>query len=255
MLEQTLCATRPATEQWIKFATWLIDSLFNPVIVILAVLLLFGVLWLLIPHYRRWLTRIAAGLVIGYLLLLSPPAVAISNRLLLGFVPGDSGQPADAIVVLGRGVGLRQSRADVAAQLWHTNRAPLVFISGRYDAPPIAEMVAQQGVPTTAISGESCSATTEENARFTTELLKPRQVNRIVLVTDSPHLLRSMLTCRSLGFEVIPHASPLPQLEPTQKAFLVFREYFGIVAYGLRGRFLARDLPPSGAVSALPLEG
>lgn len=250
-----MCPSRLPTEQWIRLVTWLIGGLFNPVAVILFVLVLFGALWLLIPRYRRWLTRIATGLVIVYLLLLSPPAVAISNRLLLSFVPTDSGQPADAIVVLGRGAGLRQSRADVAAQLWHDHRAPLVFISGRYDAPPIAEMVAQQGVPSTAIAGEPCSGTTEENARFTTELLKPRQAKRIVLVTDPPHLLRSRLTFRSLGFEVIPHASPLHALDSTERAFLVFREYFGIVAYGLRGRFFARDLPPSATIGTLPLEG
>ncbi|MGI0486465.1 YdcF family protein [Pantanalinema rosaneae CENA516] len=222
---------------------------------VLSILVLFGTLWLLIPRHRRWLTRIATGLVLVYLLILSPPAVAISNRLLLSFVPADSGQPTDAIVVLGRGGGLRQSRANVAAQLWQDHRAPLVFISGRYDAPPIAQMVAKQGVPTTAITGESCSATTEENALLTAAALKPRQVHQIVLVTDPPHLLRSTLTFRSLGFKVIPHASPLPPLESPQRASLVFREYFGIVAYGLRGRFFARDLPTTAAIDPSPLKG
>ncbi|HEY9615267.1 MAG TPA: YdcF family protein [Microcoleaceae cyanobacterium] len=254
MLEQTLCTSKTAINHWIHFTTWLLGGLFNPVAMISLVVVMFGLLWLLLPRYRRWLARGATAFVIVYLLLLSPPAVAVSNRLLLSFVPGDSGEVADAIVVLGRGGGLRESRADVAAQLWHEHRAPFVFISGRYDAPPIAERLVEQGVPRTAISGESCSATTEENALLTTQLLKPRQVKRIVLVTDPPHLLRSSLTFRSLGFNVIPHASPLPALDSTQRAFLVFREYFGIVAYGLRGRFLARDVPTS-AISTLPLEG
>ncbi|MBO3464480.1 YdcF family protein, partial [Aetokthonos hydrillicola] len=80
--------------------------------------------------------------------------------------------------------------------------------------------------------------TTQENALFTASILQPRQVKQILLVTDSPHMLRSLLTFRRLGFDVIPHISPIPpKLTPTKTAMLVFYEYMGLVSYGLEGRF------------------
>jgi uncharacterized SAM-binding protein YcdF (DUF218 family) len=166
----------------------------------------------------------------------------IGNRILVAFLPSDAGTTADAIVVLGRGGELRPERVDVSAQLWDARRAPLIFASGSGDAQEIADMLAQKGIPAGAIDGEPCSRTTEENARFTAALLQPKNVHRILLVTDPPHMLRSLLTFRSLGFDVTPHTNPLPnRLDTRKKAYLVFREYLGIVGYGLRGRFLPRE--------------
>ncbi len=57
-------------------------------------------------------------------------------------------------------------------------------------------------------------------------------------------MLRSLLTFRSVGFEVIPHVSPLPSnLAYTKKAFTVFSEYMGLIKYALQGRFLTRSSP------------
>jgi uncharacterized SAM-binding protein YcdF (DUF218 family) len=57
-------------------------------------------------------------------------------------------------------------------------------------------------------------------------------------------MLRSKLTFESLGFEVIPYLTPLPkQLDLKKKAFLVFREYLGLISYGLQGRFMPRETP------------
>jgi len=55
-------------------------------------------------------------------------------------------------------------------------------------------------------------------------------------------MLRSLLTFRSLGFDVIPHANPLPPtLDGKKTGSLVFREYVGLISYGLWGRFLPRE--------------
>jgi uncharacterized SAM-binding protein YcdF (DUF218 family) len=130
----------------------------------------------------------------------------------------------------------------VAAQLWKANRAPLLFASGQGDAEEIAQLLEQQGIPSAAIDGEPCSRTTEENARFTATQLRPRHIQRIILVTDPPHMLRSLLTFQSLGFETIPHPNPLPAaLSIEKRGLLVFREYFGLLSYELKGRFSARS--------------
>jgi uncharacterized SAM-binding protein YcdF (DUF218 family) len=80
--------------------------------------------------------------------------------------------------------------------------------------------------------------TTEGNAKFTAQVLIPKGVRRILLVTDPPHMLRSLLTFRSQGFQAIPFASPLPpELTYREKASIVFREYGGLISYVVWGRF------------------
>ncbi len=226
-----------------QFFNWLT----TPVLVIPPLLLLIVLPWLFRRlRWRRQLSGLGTALLVTYLLTLSPTMMKLGSRALVTFLPSDTGMPADAIVVLGRGADLRSQRVNVSAQLWEAHRAPLVFASGWGDAQEIAAMLQRKGIPETAIDGEPCSRTTEENARFTAALLQPQNVHRILLVTDPPHMLRSLLTFRSLGFEVIPHPNPLPdRLNTKKKAFLVFREYLGIVGYGLRGRFLPRE--PSAA--------
>ncbi|HSM82547.1 MAG TPA: YdcF family protein, partial [Nodosilinea sp.] len=175
-------------------------------------------------------------------LALSPVGGAVGGRGLAVLIPPDNGQPADAIVVLGRGQEFRSSRARVAAELWQQRRAPLVFVSGRTDAVEIGELVAAAGVPTAAIDGEPCSSTTNENAEFTAALLQPRGIRRLILVTDAPHMARSQLTFRSLGFEVTPYPSPVPSsLDFKRRQFMVLREWVGLIGYGVMGRYFARE--------------
>lgn len=247
MLDPSLCIQKPLTTSWTSLSwqifSWLTTpSLIIPPLVLLTVLpICFRRL-----RWRRRISGLGATLLCVYLLTLSPTMVKIGNRALVSFLPSDSGAPADAIVVLGRGTAMRRERVDVSARLWEAQRAPLIFASGWGDAKQIADLLKQEGVPAQAIDGEPCSRTTEENARFTAAILQPQNVHRILLVTDPPHMLRSLLTFQSLGFEVVPHTNPLPRrLNTKTKAFLVFREYLGLVGYGLRGRFLPRE--PSAA--------
>lgn len=243
MLDPTLCAQRSLTNSWTSLSWQLFDWLTTPALVIPPLVLLIVVPWLFRRlRWRRHLSGLGTVLLVTYLLALSPTMLKISSRALITFVPSDAGQTADAIVILGRGKEMRPQRVGVSAQLWEARRAPLLFASGWGDAQEIATMLEQKGIPAEAIDGEPCSRTTEENARFTAAILQPRNVHHILLVTDPPHMLRSLLTFRSLGFDVTPHTNPLPQrLNARKKAFLVFREYLGIVGYGLQGRFLPRE--------------
>ncbi|MBD2260237.1 YdcF family protein [Pseudanabaena sp. FACHB-2040] len=218
----------------------------QPTLVVPVLLAFTGLPWLLrAERWKRPVSRIGLTLTLIYLVLFSPTIAKIGSRFLMVGVPQDPGQPADAIVVLGRGTPLRPSRVDVATELWQQERAPLIFTSGRGDAIEIAQKLKSKGVPAQALDGEPCSSTTEENAEFTAALLRPQGVQRIVLVTDPPHMLRSQLTFQSFGFKVTPHISPLPgDLENRGNQVLVLREWAGLIAYGLMGRYFARSESP-----------
>ena len=241
MFDAALCA-RPIT-----FWTWFNWGLFNwlatPVLVVLALLICIALTWLIpaLPWKRpiRWVGSISLLL---YCILLAPPTVALANHILVGQLPPDSGASADAIVVLGRGKDLQISRAEVAAQLWKTGRAPKIFVSGRGDSPVIVKLLMAEGIPQQSLNSENCSQTTEENAQFTSILLQPKGIQRILLITDPAHMLRALLTFQRMGFTVIPYLSPLPPEYTSPKgAVLVFREYMGLVNYSLSGRFSRQE--------------
>ncbi len=243
MIDPTLCLETPGSS-WASLSWKVFQWLATPTLVLPSLIALITLPWLFRLPRRRLVSGLGMVLLTLYLASSSPSAIAVGNRLLVSFLPSDSGATADAIVVLGRGAPLRPQRVEVASQLWQEQRAPLVFASGWSDAVPIGQLLERQGVPLAAIDGEPCSRTTEENALFTSTILQPQGVRRILLVTDPPHMLRSLLTFRSLGFEVIPHPNPLPErIDAREKGFLVFREYPGLVSYGLKGRFSRRDAP------------
>lgn len=245
VLDPALCQ-ETVVNAWVTLTWNAYHLLTRPTLILTLLLMLSLGPWLLSRLSMRWkggISGVGLLLLVSYVLVGSPIGVALGDRLLVYPVPPDTGETADAIVVLGRGSELRPDRVDVAADLWQSQRAPLVFASGRGDAVEIAEQLESQGLPSDAIAGEPCSRTTEENAQFSALLLKPQSVKRILLVTDPPHMLRSLLTFRSLGFEVIPHLSPLPQpLSNRHEGILLLREYVGLAAYSILGRFSTREV-------------
>lgn len=225
-------------------------------LVMLLVLAIVGLVWTLRKPARRqriWFwsrrfrwnrrrTQAVVALTLACLLITSPPGLALATHTLTNQIPADSGAKADAIVVLGRGTRFMYDRSAITAALWQGKRAPRIFVSGRGDAIWLAAQLLDNGIPSTAIEGENCSLTTEENAQFTAETLLPQGMKQIILVTDAPHMLRSRLTFESLGFQVIAHPSTLPaDLSYRENIELVVREYAGILSYVLRGRFHERE--------------
>lgn len=240
MLDPALC-DRPVSS-WTSFVWDLFDWLTNPWLILGPAIALLVLPWLIrpLPWKRLW-SGLGGLILLAYLVLPSPPVIDLANLGLVSRLPSDSGKSADAIVVLGRGAALRQSRAEVAADLWQTGRAPRIFVSGRGDGPVIFQLLQAEGIPQRVLDDENCSQTTEENAQFTAAILKPQGVKRIILVTDPPHMFRSLRTFQSLGFKVIPHPSPFPRrFARSRKAFLVLREYAGIASYKFKGRFEPR---------------
>jgi uncharacterized SAM-binding protein YcdF (DUF218 family) len=192
-------------------------------------------------YWQRWRTKTVVTFVVVCLLVSSPPGIALAIHLLISQVPADSGTKADMIVVLGRGWRLYHTRVDTAAALWQEQRAPNIFISGAGDALYLPPLLKKAGVPETVIGGENCSVTTEENAQITADFLQPQGVKKILLVTDPVHMLRSLLTFQSVGFDVIPHATAFPsEMGYREKVGLVLREYIALFSYAFKGRFSDR---------------
>jgi uncharacterized SAM-binding protein YcdF (DUF218 family) len=196
---------------------------------------------------RRWMrpvVGIAILAALGYGFLRSPWGKPVLSWGLVEPLPEDPGEAVDAIVVLGRGPRgfLMETRTEVATQLWQNGRAPIIVASGRPEARAMIDQLQQQGIPDTALVGEICSETTEENALFTAAILDPKQHRRILLLTDSPHMMRSFLTFRSLGFEVIPYPTPFSRDNSTTFSGRVLsKEYRGLLGYAILGRFLPRS--------------
>lgn len=194
---------------------------------------------------RKWRRRFVLPLAIVltfYVLGTSAFMVSLANWGLTFSLPIDTGELVDDIVVLGRGVDFQNQRVETVDQLWQIGRTPKIFVSGMMDAQPIIERLQNRGIPSRSLNGEGCSQTTEENAQFTAAILAPQGVQKILLVTDSPHMLRSFLLFRSFGFTVIPHLSPLPaDWSSKEQMMAVLREYFGLMKYAFTNRFRQRS--------------
>lgn len=189
--------------------------------------------------WKYQLTRLGTVILLIYLIVTLLPTFVAVRKGLIASIPNDPGTHVDAIVVLGRGKPFRLSGVEVAAELWKAKRAPTIFVSGRGDAPSMIELLKAKGIPAQVLAGEDCSNSTQENAQFTATLLQPQGVQRILLVTDSLHMLRSLLSFRSFGFTVIPHpSSPPTQVSPKDRDSGELREYCGLVLYSLLGWFI-----------------
>lgn len=208
---------------------------------VLIVFAALGVLGLIVS--RRWRQRVIlpmALVILLYVLFTAPMTLDLALKAFVSPLPQDTGERVDAIVILGRGEPLRHQRVEVAVQQWKTGRSPKIFASGRLDALPMVADLKNEGIPTQTLSGEECSLTTEENGLFTATILDPQRYQKILLITDAPHMLRSFLVFQRFGYSPIPRISNLASTwSAREKARVVMREFFGLVGYGLAGRLKA----------------
>jgi len=245
IMDSAACSVRSSNwvSDWLSAKGALSQWATQPFLVMPLFILSFQILSLIPRQYgRRPLRMLVCASALVYLTILFPPAVRLAETALIKQIPHDSGKAADAVVILGRGDALNPSRVEVAAQLWEEKRAPLIFARGSGDAPKIVQQLQGKGIPDQDLAGEGCSLTTYENAKFTAEVLKPQGIERILLVTYAPHMLRSQLTFQKFGFTVIPiPSSGSPALNRGDRARMVMYEYSGLVSYGLMGRLSPRE--------------
>jgi uncharacterized SAM-binding protein YcdF (DUF218 family) len=144
-----------------------------------------------------------------------------------------------------------------AARLYHAGRASQIIASGgtmpwrdatQAEAPAVLDVLTDFGVPRDAVTLESGSATTYENARNTAAICRAHGIERIALVTSALHMRRALATFRSTGLSVTPAATdynalgdPVGVLDvaPTASALSASRwalhEYVGYAVYRWRG--------------------
>lgn len=186
---------------------------------------------------------------------------------------------AQAIVILGGGmrgddwprptveINEAGDRVLYGAWLYRQGKAPLVLVSGggiewlsasTNEALDMAALLEFLGVPQEALLLESQSRNTYENALFTREMLEPRDIGTILLVTSAFHMPRSLRLYQQQGFDVIPAPTDfqvaskdwqaltrldlrtqllnlLPQAEYLTMTTTALKEYVGMVIYALRG--------------------
>lgn len=135
-------------------------------------------------------------------------------------------QPADAIVVLGGGAwpdgtlsnsSLR--RAVHGIRLHRKGLAPLLLLlgpgypNGPREAEVRAALARELGIPPEAIVTDAGAWTTREEGARVKALLSPKGARRILLVTDSQHMVRAQRVFERAGFEVLP--SPADEVSAT----------------------------------------
>jgi uncharacterized SAM-binding protein YcdF (DUF218 family) len=129
--------------------------------------------------------------------------------------------PVDAVVVLGaaqydgRPSPQLASRLDHVVTLFQQGVAPLIVVTGgkqpsdRFtEAEASASYLGERGVPAEAVVLEPNGRNTYESLAATADLLEQRGLDRVVVVTDPYHALRSRLIAEEVGLTAF--VSPTP---------------------------------------------
>lgn len=170
---------------------------------------------------------------------------------------------ADAIVVLGGGVGATTERVPFpelysagdrvihAVRLYMAGKAPIIIPSGAGASKQEVPLMRSLNVPDEAILLEGRSIDTAENGRYTMELLAKRGAKRCLLVTSSWHMKRSMMLFKNDKIEVIPVGcdyettrsndvwsrmmlwQKLPSPQSLLQNSILLKEYLGIAFYSI----------------------
>ena len=154
--------------------------------------------------------------------------------------------PADALVVLGARVlsggmpsGALIARVEKAVELYQRGIAPRLVFSGGVGVNPPSEaqvmrsLAVQLGVPAEACLLEEQSHSTEQNARYSAELLRSLGARRVVVVSDPYHLLRARQYFRLQGFEVTTSPALLTErnLNAVDRFYWTVREAIALLVH------------------------
>ena len=96
---------------------------------------------------------------------------------------------ADVIVVMG---GAWLERPQRAAELFKQDEAPKILVTGAGDSQFNKQFLEKGEVPDAAITLESKSRTTRENAEFSIPLLRQMGAHRVIIVTSWYHSRRAL---------------------------------------------------------------
>ncbi len=207
-------------------------------------------------------------------------ALGLVRSLEWRYLPPETVPAQAAIVVLGGGTDAPQfprtnvevngagDRVLYAARLYKQGKAEHILLSGgsiswmgtRVTTPAkeMADILQLMGVPSEALWLQNDSQNTAEDALYSSQMLKEKGIQRVLLVTSAMHMPRSVALFRRAGIEVIPAPTDYTVTQadwddafrPNLPSFLIdlvpdasninatsgaLKEYIGMLVYGLGG--------------------
>lgn len=163
----------------------------------------------------------------------------------------DNAVKSDAILVLGaaqyngRPSPVFRARLDHALALYKKRLAPKVVVVGgkaRGDTYTEADSgvhyLLRRGIPSSSLVAVPHGRSTYSSLRAAKNMLQPKHVRSLIIVSDRFHMYRSLEMAKSLGFRVT--GSPTPDSpidkDPAAETRYVIREALAYTAYRISGR-------------------
>jgi uncharacterized SAM-binding protein YcdF (DUF218 family) len=195
-------------------------------------------------------------------------------------LPPKTTPQAEVIVLLGGGtepedyprqiteVNSAGDRVLYAASLYRDGAAPAILASGgnlnfsgargATPAEDMTDLLTQLGVPEDNIWPQDRSQNTHDDAVYSAEILREKDITEIILVTSAMHMPRAKALFEKQGIDVIPAAADftiteqnwqsvfhpnagefvinlLPNASALNLTTTVLKEYFGLLVYRLQG--------------------
>ena len=100
---------------------------------------------------------------------------------------------------------------------------------GVREADALCAYLAERGVPEHALERELSSRSTRQNARYAAQLLLPRGLKRVAVVTCDWHMPRALRCFRGAGFDAQPLPAPSPALSMREELLRAARERVSFV--------------------------
>lgn len=124
-----------------------------------------------------------------------------------------------------------------------------MVLEGEGDADTAPRLLTALGIDESRLVLESRSRNTDENARFTRDMVNPQPGQTWLLVTSAFHMPRSVLLFEKAGFEIVPWPTDYRtagdetpglaqdnEIDSLQNTAIAIREWIGLVAYRFTGR-------------------
>ena len=115
------------------------------------------------------------------------------------------------IVVLGAALGPEgdlgpalAERVLAGVEAWRTGRAPLVLMTGRYEAELMKRRAVKLGVPSARVLVETAALTTRGNATGCATIMRAHGLVRALIVTQAFHRARAVAAFRRAGVAAEP---------------------------------------------------